>query len=45
MVTRQKNVLQGDSGGISKEVDWKGGGSFVYVELMEKKPWILKIHS
>ena len=35
-VTRLKNVIQGDKTGISKEVNWQGGGSFVYAELMEK---------
>ena len=26
-------VIQGENGGISKDVNWKGGGSFVYCEL------------
>jgi adenine-specific DNA-methyltransferase len=30
---RLKNVINGDTTGISKVVDWKGGGSFVYLEL------------
>ncbi len=30
---RLKNVINGDNSGISKEVDWKGGGSFIYTEL------------
>jgi adenine-specific DNA-methyltransferase len=30
---RLKNVVKGDSTGISKVVTWKGGGSFVYLEL------------
>lgn len=34
-VKRMKKVIEGDQTGISKEVDWKGGGSFVYCELME----------
>ena len=29
------DVLEGDSIGISKEVDWKGGGDFIYIELAE----------
>lgn len=29
------NVLKGDQTGISKAVNWKGGGSFVYTELLE----------
>lgn len=32
-LVRLQNVINGDSTGISKEVDWKGGGSFVYCEL------------
>lgn len=32
-VVRLKNVLAGDKTGISKAVNWKGGGSFVYCEL------------
>lgn len=31
--TRLVNVINGDQGGISKEVNWQGGGSFVYCEL------------
>lgn len=29
------NVINGDNTGISRDVNWKGGGSFVYVELLE----------
>lgn len=32
-VARLKNVINGDKTGISKEVGWNGGGSFVYCEL------------
>ena len=32
-IQRIKNVINGDSTGISKAVDWQGGGSFVYCEL------------
>ena len=32
-VKRLQNVINGDQSGISKEVNWKGGGSFVYLEL------------
>jgi len=32
---RLENVIDGDKTGISKKVAWKGGGSFVYAELME----------
>jgi len=32
-VVRLKNVIGGDTTGISKTIDWKGGGEFVYLEL------------
>jgi len=32
---RLKNVINGDTSGISKAVNWKGGGSFIYCELMQ----------
>ncbi|EPV7561042.1 site-specific DNA-methyltransferase (plasmid) [Acinetobacter lwoffii] len=31
--TRLKRVINGEDGGISKLVNWNGGGSFVYFEL------------
>jgi adenine-specific DNA-methyltransferase len=31
---RLKKVITGDGLGISKKVNWKGGGSFIYVELL-----------
>lgn len=35
-VTRLDKVVSGEQSGISKSVNWQGGGSFVYAELMEK---------
>lgn len=35
-VPRLKKVISGEQGGISKDANWHGGGSFVYVELMKK---------
>lgn len=32
-VERLKKVIAGEDGGISKAVNWQGGGSFVYCEL------------
>lgn len=32
-VVRLQNVINGDPTGISKTIKWKGGGSFIYVEL------------
>lgn len=39
---RLNNVIDGDQTGISKDVNWQGGGSFVYAELMEKNMDYLK---
>ncbi|OFX20044.1 MAG: hypothetical protein A2033_01690 [Bacteroidetes bacterium GWA2_31_9] len=30
---RLKKVIEGENGGISEDVNWKGGGSFIYLEL------------
>lgn len=32
-VERLKKVIDGEQGGISKDINWTGGGSFVYCEL------------
>ena len=32
-VERLKKVINGEQGGVSKDLDWQGGGSFVYCEL------------
>ena len=32
-VERLKKVIDGEQGGVSKNVDWQGGGNFVYTEL------------
>ena len=32
---RLKKVVEGEQGGISKNVDWKGGGDFIYCEIMQ----------
>lgn len=47
MLTRLNNVINGDSTGISNEVNWQGGGSFVYAELFPKNMGYLQdvIHS
>lgn len=34
-VPRLQKVIEGEQGGISRDVNWEGGGSFVYTELME----------
>lgn len=35
VLKRLGNVINGDSTGVSKHVDWSGGGSFVYCHLMD----------
>ena len=35
ILERLKKVVSGEQGGISKELVWKGGGSFVYCELKQ----------
>jgi len=48
-LARLNNVIKGDQSGISKSVDWKGGGDFVCLELAkwneEAKEKILKAKS
>lgn len=41
-VSRLQKVIEGEQGGISKDVDWQGGGSFVYAELMTKNEGYVK---
>lgn len=40
-VPRLQKVIEGEQGGISKDVSWQGGGSFVYAELMELNAWFV----
>lgn len=35
-VPRLQKVINGEQGGISEELNWQGGDSFIYAELMEK---------
>lgn len=44
---RLKNVINGDQTGISKNVNWRGGGSFIYLELLPKNMGYLQdiVHS
>ena len=41
-VVRLQNVINGDQTGISKSVNWQGGGSFVYLELAKKNETTLE---
>ena len=41
-VPRLQKVIEGEQGGISKDVNWQGGSSFVYAELMEKNTGFIK---
>lgn len=34
-VPRLQKVMDGEQGGISKDVNWQGGSSFIYTELMD----------
>lgn len=34
-VIRLINVIKGEQSGVSKSVNWQGGGSFIYAELMQ----------
>lgn len=38
---RLKKVIEGEQGGVSKDVEWQGGGSFVYAELMEYNQYFI----
>jgi adenine-specific DNA-methyltransferase len=41
---RLQKVIEGEQGGISEEVEWKGGGSFVYAELKKSnQKWVESI--
>src|SRR5699024_2384983 len=41
-VPRLEKVIKGEQGGISKDVNWQGGGSFIYAELMPKNQNFVK---
>ncbi|HOR18513.1 MAG TPA: site-specific DNA-methyltransferase [Brevefilum sp.] len=34
-VVRLKNVINGDKTGISKNIEWKGGGNFIFCDLVQ----------
>ena len=40
-VERLKKVIEGEQGGISKDLEWQGGGSFVYCELKNDAQYFL----
>lgn len=42
-VNRIINVINGDQTGVSKLVDWKGGGSFVYCELTKANQYFIDL--
>ena len=45
-VKRLCSVIEGEDNGVSKEVGWSGGGSFVYCELAKSNMELIeKIHS
>ena len=42
---RLTKVIEGEQGGISKSVNWQGGGSFIYMELAEKNEKAMQLIS
>jgi adenine-specific DNA-methyltransferase len=42
-IERLKKVIAGEQGGISKSVDWQGGGSFTYCRLILRLLWYLLV--
>jgi len=46
-IPRLEKIINGDQSGISKQVKWTGGGSFIYAELLPKNMGYLQdiIHS
>lgn len=40
-VPRLRKVIDGEQGGVSKTQNWKGGGSFVYLELAEQSEQLM----
>lgn len=45
-VERIKNILKGDDTNLSKKINWEGGGSFIYCELMKwNEVFIKKINN
>ncbi|SFV45365.1 DNA methyltransferase [Mammaliicoccus sciuri] len=41
-VPRLQEVIEGEQGGISKDVEWNGGGSFIYAELAKENQEIVE---
>ncbi|WP_416350033.1 DNA methyltransferase [Mammaliicoccus lentus] len=41
-VPRLQKVIDGEQGGISKDIEWQGGGSFVYTELAKENQEIVE---
>ena len=41
-VPRLCKIIEGEQGGISKDVGWSGGGSFVYCELAERSETLME---
>lgn len=42
-VERLEKVIDGEQGGISQDVAWSGGSSFIYAELMDKNSTFIDI--
>lgn len=39
---RMQNVINGDDTGISKSIEWQGGGSFVYCEISKRNQFFVE---
>jgi len=45
-IERLKSVIDGAKVGISKDVEWQGGGSFVYCELKnDAQDFLIKVEN
>lgn len=42
-IPRLKNVIRGDQSGISKDANWKGGGSFIYATFLNKNQRFIQL--
>ncbi|WP_229770926.1 hypothetical protein [Campylobacter portucalensis] len=41
-IERLKKVIEGEQGGVSKTLNWQGGGSFIYAKLMPLMKYLKK---
>ncbi|KFN93291.1 type III restriction-modification system methylation subunit [Tetragenococcus muriaticus PMC-11-5] len=41
-IPRLQKVIEGEQSGISKDIEWQGGGSFIYAELAKENQEIVE---